>query len=105
MAFQYCASLAQYGRHCVLVFFPCATCHSRLLHLSHFKSSVMVDDAPHVRLCLTASWALCRKLVSFMKQIAAGVVHIHSKGLVHRDIACRNILVHGDGSAKVRRCL
>ncbi len=47
------------------------------------------------------AYTRCRKLVSFMRQIAAGIAHIHSRGLVHRDIACRNILVHGDGSAKV----
>lgn len=59
------------------------------------------DKAPfHTPECIAARPPLW-KLVSFMKQIAAGVVHIHSKGLVHRDIACRNILVHGDGSAKV----
>ena len=28
---------------------------------------------------------------------AAGIMHLHEEGLVHRDIAARNLLVDGDG--------
>ncbi|KAA6395345.1 MAG: hypothetical protein EZS28_009125 [Streblomastix strix] len=31
---------------------------------------------------------------AIMKQILEGIKHIHSKGLIHRDIKCENILLH-----------
>lgn len=32
-------------------------------------------------------------LVSFAKQSAQGMEHLHSHGILHRDLACRNLLV------------
>ncbi|KNC56005.1 TKL protein kinase [Thecamonas trahens ATCC 50062] len=34
-------------------------------------------------------------------EVASGMMHIHSEGLVHRDLALRNLLVTGRGSIKV----
>lgn len=42
------------------------------------------------------------KLVSLAAQAASGVAHLHECGIIHRDIACRNLLVDGDGIVSVR---
>uniref|UniRef100_A0A7S2TPI2 Non-specific protein-tyrosine kinase n=1 Tax=Lotharella oceanica TaxID=641309 RepID=A0A7S2TPI2_9EUKA len=34
-------------------------------------------------------------------QVASGLSHLHSLRLVHRDIACRNLLVESDGTIKI----
>eukprot|EP01114_Cavostelium_apophysatum_P013188 TRINITY_DN3132_c0_g1_i5.p1 TRINITY_DN3132_c0_g1~~TRINITY_DN3132_c0_g1_i5.p1 ORF type:complete len:1448 (-),score=345.98 TRINITY_DN3132_c0_g1_i5:8-4351(-) len=35
-------------------------------------------------------------IFGFVRGIAAGMLHLHSEGIIHRDLACRNILLHGD---------
>eukprot|EP00118_Oscarella_pearsei_P008245 m.41724 g.41724 ORF g.41724 m.41724 type:complete len:1038 (+) comp33233_c0_seq1:261-3374(+) len=40
-------------------------------------------------------------LITFAKQIALGLEYLHSKGVVHRDLACRNILVGENKQLKV----
>jgi serine/threonine protein kinase len=42
-----------------------------------------------------------RVLVGLMRDIAAGLLHLHSKGIVHRDIKPENVLVQADGTALV----
>lgn len=41
------------------------------------------------------------KLITIMKDIASGLAHIHSKGIIHRDIKSSNILVTEDFRAKI----
>ncbi len=40
-------------------------------------------------------------LLSYCRQIAAGMVYLSNKGFVHRDLAARNILVSEDDTCKV----
>lgn len=39
--------------------------------------------------------------LSIIKGTAAGMLHLHSQGVVHRDLAARNILLDGALRAKV----
>lgn len=39
--------------------------------------------------------------VNLLAQAAAGVLHLHREMIIHRDLACRNILVSGSGVVKV----
>jgi len=41
------------------------------------------------------------EVVGIGRQVAAGLAHLHAKGLVHRDVKPGNILVSSDGTAKV----
>ncbi len=41
-------------------------------------------------------------LLSYCRQIAAGMVYLSNKGFVHRDLAARNILLSEDDICKVR---
>ena len=41
------------------------------------------------------------EVVGIGRQVAAGLAHLHDKGLVHRDVKPGNILVSPDGTAKV----
>lgn len=34
-----------------------------------------------------------RRLVQLAAEAAAGVAHLHAHGVIHRDLACRNLLV------------
>ncbi|XP_065826081.1 uncharacterized protein [Oscarella lobularis] len=40
-------------------------------------------------------------LLSFFRQIAAGMDFLSARGLVHRDLACRNVLIDADRVAKI----
>ena len=40
-------------------------------------------------------------LPSFSYQIAAGMAYLSSIGIVHRDLACRNVLVNADKALKI----
>lgn len=39
--------------------------------------------------------------IRMLESIARGIDHLHRNGVIHRDLACRNILVNGSGEAKV----
>jgi hypothetical protein len=41
------------------------------------------------------------KTVSMAAQAAAGVAHLHGCGVIHRDLACRNLLIDENGSVAV----
>ena len=41
------------------------------------------------------------EVVGIGRQVAAGLAHLHNKGLVHRDVKPGNILIANDGTAKV----
>ncbi len=41
------------------------------------------------------------ELPSFSYQIAAGMAYLSSIGIVHRDLACRNVLVDADKALKI----
>jgi serine/threonine protein kinase len=36
-----------------------------------------------------------------LRDVAAGLAHLHSQSIVHRDVALRNVLLRADGSAQV----
>ena len=40
-------------------------------------------------------------LIGFMSDIVAGMKHLHQHGIIHRDLALRNILIMQDGTCKV----
>lgn len=42
--------------------------------------------------------------MTWIKGIAAGMLHISKEGIVHRDLAARNILLSGDLTAKIADC-
>ena len=44
---------------------------------------------------------LKHSLLSFCRNVAAGLNHLSYKGFVHRDLAARNILVSSDDVCKV----
>ena len=37
----------------------------------------------------------------YLRQIAAGLEHCHSRGVAHRDLKLDNVLVHSDGTVKI----
>ncbi len=41
------------------------------------------------------------EVVGIGRQVAAGLAHLHNKGLVHRDVKPGNILISSNGTAKV----
>jgi len=43
-------------------------------------------------------------LLKYATGIAAGLSHIAKEGLVHRDCACRNVLLTKDGKPKISDC-
>jgi serine/threonine protein kinase len=44
---------------------------------------------------------LARKRVSIAREIAGGLVYLHSSGIIHRDIKSLNVLLTGDNHAKL----
>jgi serine/threonine protein kinase len=42
-----------------------------------------------------------RTLVSMAKDIASGILHLHMEGVIHRDLAVRNLLVDDNMSVRV----
>ncbi len=36
-----------------------------------------------------------------LRDVAAGLAHLHSQNIVHRDVALRNVLLRADGTAQV----
>ena len=45
--------------------------------------------------------ALAQKLASIVRQVVAGLTHMHSFGLVHRDLKCSNLFCNADASEVV----
>ena len=43
-----------------------------------------------------------RELLTFCRQIVAGMVYLSQKGFVHRDLAARNVLLDAANNCKVR---
>lgn len=40
-------------------------------------------------------------LIGIARDIAAGIYHLHSERIIHRDIACRNVLLDANYTAKI----
>lgn len=58
--------------------------------LQHISGSVKKEEDPYQEL----GEILPADLTSFAFQIAKGMSHLSSMSIVHRDLACRNILLH-----------
>jgi len=39
------------------------------------------------------------------RDVCNGMEYLSSRGFVHRDVAARNVLLNGNGQAKVTHCL
>ena len=61
------------------------------MYVSHFRTSL--DDLNNFN----------HDLLSFCRNVSAGLSHLSRKCFVHRDLAARNILVSSDNVCKVRR--
>lgn len=43
----------------------------------------------------------CFQIKCFMQQLLAGLLHCHSRGVLHRDIKGSNLLINNDGVLKI----
>lgn len=62
--------------------------------LKSYLLSMRIDDGINTELDE-------HELLSYCRQIASGMVYISNKGLIHNDLAARNILVTDDQICKV----
>ena len=78
----------------------CDGCGVELLTRYMARGSVRdILDASGRGECGAPDWAT---VLRWAADAAAGVLHLHAEGIIHRDIAARNLLVGDDGSLCVR---
>ncbi|KAK5984429.1 Serine/threonine protein kinase [Trichostrongylus colubriformis] len=55
-----------------------------------------IDDSYDIEMVITL-----KQLLMFAVQVSYGLEYLSSKGFVHRDVAARNVLVHGKNACKI----
>ena len=72
------------------------TCETSFILLSFTKTSSLLSFFPS-----SGEQPTPQTLLSYCRQIAAGMCYLSQKSFIHRDLAARNILVAEDGICKV----
>ena len=80
-------------------------------HVIKYMGMVQGGDASYIVMELAANGSLDKYMtthhltvyekIKICLQIAQALEYLHSKGIVHRDIACRNVLLDDDMNAKI----